>query len=134
MAAAKSKAAADARRMDPSGDGKVDRAAFKADGGSDADFDRYDQDNNGTLDQDELEAMAAAKSKAAADARRMDPSGDGKVDRAAFKAGGGSDADFDPVLAASILQQQSMPPPTHAAADLGSRLDHLALYWDVIAS
>lgn len=43
---------------------KVDRYAFKAAGGSDADFDQYDADHNGSLDEEELQVMAAAKANA----------------------------------------------------------------------
>ena len=46
---------------------KVDRDGFKAGGGSDADFDRYDKNGDGVLDKDELEAMAAAQQRAGED-------------------------------------------------------------------
>ena len=51
---------------------------------------------------EEAEAEAAAKARAAADAKRMDPQHTGKLNRDAFRAAGGSDADFDRYDAVSI--------------------------------
>ena len=52
--------------MDSQHSGQVDRETFKAAGGSDTDFDRFDADHNGSLDQDELHTLAAAKAEAPA--------------------------------------------------------------------
>ena len=42
-----------------------------------------------SLDRDELEAMAAAKQRAAAEMHRIDTDGDGSISRAEFAAAGG---------------------------------------------
>merc|ERR1712086_482025 len=54
------------RKMDSQHSGQVDRETFKAAGGSDTDFDRFDADHNGSLHQGELETLAAAKAEAPA--------------------------------------------------------------------
>ena len=65
MAAAKQRAAAEMHRVDSDGDGSISRAEFVAVGGKQSDFDRFDWEG-WPLDMDELEAMAAAKQRAAA--------------------------------------------------------------------
>merc|ERR1712166_284749 len=44
---------------------------------------------SGSLDRDELEAMAAAKQRAAAEMHRIDTDGDGSISRVEFAAAGG---------------------------------------------
>ena len=46
-------------------------------GGSERDFARYDWDGNGSLERDELEAMMAAKLRAAEELQRIDIDGGG---------------------------------------------------------
>jgi len=79
----------------PNSEGKINRAGFKAGGGSDLDFDIYDFDKNGLLNLAALEARVAAQTMVARDLLVMRPNSEGKVNRAGFKAGGGSDVDFD---------------------------------------
>merc|ERR1712166_1540835 len=95
MAAAKQRAAAEMHRIDTYGDGSISRAEYVAAGGKQSDFDRFDWDGSGSLDRDELEAMAAAKQRAAAEMHRIDTDGDGSISRAEFVAAGGKQSDFD---------------------------------------
>ena len=57
------------------GEAKVNRDAFRAGGGSNGDFDRYDLNQDGLLDRGELEARAAAQQRAAEEAGVMGASG-----------------------------------------------------------
>eukprot|EP00656_Telonema_subtile_P040270 TRINITY_DN45332_c0_g3_i1.p1 TRINITY_DN45332_c0_g3~~TRINITY_DN45332_c0_g3_i1.p1 ORF type:complete len:561 (+),score=198.97 TRINITY_DN45332_c0_g3_i1:114-1796(+) len=108
MSGAKAKAARDLKALDSNTDGLVSRPEWQAAGRGREEFDRYDFDESGALDRDELEHMAAAKARACVLGRQMDSNHDGAVDEQEFKQGGGGErfGRYDKDMSGELDQQE----------------------------
>jgi len=84
-----------ARAMGTNKGGAVDADEFTVHEGTKQEQERYDRNEDGLLDADELALRSKVKDKAASDMLEIDSNNDGVVDKAEFIASGGVQADFE---------------------------------------